>query len=237
MNMERRHAHLLQGVVEEYIATGVPVGSARLGQLLGLRVSPATIRGALRELEEEGFLEQPHTSAGRVPTDNGYRYYVNSVRLPELSEQARERLERLVGAYSALYPSPALAAAKLLAVLSSATAVGGWIGDQDIHGAGLSHAFEETGQEETAREILSMLDEIESTAEQFAQAAHESMQVYIGHENPVIEGEHTSVLVRVVGTEHSGEAVLLLIGPKRMPYRRNMQVLNGVASLFEQMMI
>jgi heat-inducible transcriptional repressor len=64
-------------VVEEYVATGQPVGSKNLVERTGLRVSPATVRAELAELERLGLLTHPHTSAGRVPTDRGYRYYVD----------------------------------------------------------------------------------------------------------------------------------------------------------------
>ena len=64
-------------MVEEYVATGEPVGSKNLVERAGMRVSPATVRAELAELERLGLLTHPHTSAGRVPTDRGYRYYVD----------------------------------------------------------------------------------------------------------------------------------------------------------------
>src|SRR5581483_9938401 len=69
--------HILVEVVEEYVATGQPVGSKHLIERTGMRVSSATVRGELAELERFGLLTHPHTSAGRVPTDRGYRYYVD----------------------------------------------------------------------------------------------------------------------------------------------------------------
>src|SRR5947208_9517938 len=76
-NLSPRAARILVALVGEYIHTGEPVGSARLAQSAGLSVSSATVRSTLAELEELGYLEQPHTSAGRIPTDRGYRYYVD----------------------------------------------------------------------------------------------------------------------------------------------------------------
>src|SRR5580765_73573 len=78
-NLSSRAARILAALVSEYIHTAEPVGSARLAQSAGLNVSSATVRNTLAELEELGYLQQPHTSAGRVPTDRGYRFYVDQL--------------------------------------------------------------------------------------------------------------------------------------------------------------
>jgi heat-inducible transcriptional repressor len=93
--LNRRRTSILGTVVYEYIATGEPVGSSTLTQKYNLGVSPATVRAEMASLEEEGYLEQPHTSAGRVPSDLGYRYYVDRLMLPEtLTREERERIHR-----------------------------------------------------------------------------------------------------------------------------------------------
>ena len=78
-NLSPRAARILAALVGEYIHTAEPVGSARLAQSAGLGVSSATVRNTLAELEELGYLQQPHTSAGRIPTDRGYRFYVDQL--------------------------------------------------------------------------------------------------------------------------------------------------------------
>ena len=77
--LTERQREILVRVVEEYVATGQPVGSRRLVEAAGLKVSASTVRGELAELEIRGLLTHPHTSAGRVPTDRGYRLYVNGL--------------------------------------------------------------------------------------------------------------------------------------------------------------
>ena len=77
MHPTDRSRRILAALVREYIATGEPVPSSQLAGAAGLGVSSATVRNELARLEEEGFLQQPHTSAGRIPTDLGYRYYVD----------------------------------------------------------------------------------------------------------------------------------------------------------------
>ena len=76
-DLTQRQREILVQVVEEYVATGQPVGSKHLVERTGMRVSSATVRNELAELERFGLLTHPHTSAGRVPTDRGYRYYVD----------------------------------------------------------------------------------------------------------------------------------------------------------------
>jgi heat-inducible transcriptional repressor len=76
MQDERRHA-VLRAIVEDYVATQEPVGSKALVERHGLGVSPATVRNDMAALEEEGLITQPHTSAGRIPTDKGYRLFVD----------------------------------------------------------------------------------------------------------------------------------------------------------------
>lgn len=93
MSIEERKATVLHAVVRDHIRTGHPVGSKTIASRYGLGVSAATIRNELAALEELGYLIQPHTSAGRVPTDLGYRFYVDS--LPERVSLPRPLLEEI----------------------------------------------------------------------------------------------------------------------------------------------
>ncbi|SEL29256.1 MULTISPECIES: heat-inducible transcriptional repressor HrcA [Stigmatella] len=93
-----REKEVLRAVVQEYITTGGPVGSQQLSRKPGFDVSSATLRNVLADLEELGFLEKPHTSAGRVPTDQGYRFYVDTlVRLKEPAPRDRELIHAGLG--------------------------------------------------------------------------------------------------------------------------------------------
>ena len=77
MTLDDRKARVLRAVVEEYIETGLPVGSRIIAKRYRLGVSPATIRNEMADLEDTGYLDKPHTSSGRVPSDRGYRFYVD----------------------------------------------------------------------------------------------------------------------------------------------------------------
>lgn len=91
--LDDRRTAVLQALVEEYIATGQPVSSQAVLERSGLAVSSATIRNDLARLESYGFVEQPYTSAGRVPTANGYRFYVDHARPGRLRAATRSRIE------------------------------------------------------------------------------------------------------------------------------------------------
>ncbi|WP_035054007.1 heat-inducible transcriptional repressor HrcA [Andreprevotia chitinilytica] len=84
--LNERAQILLRTLVERYIADGQPVGSKTLAQAAGLDVSPATIRNVMAELEDLGFIASPHTSAGRIPTSRGYRFFVDSLMIAQQRE-------------------------------------------------------------------------------------------------------------------------------------------------------
>lgn len=96
MTLDSRKQRVLQAIVDDYIATAEPVGSHTIARKHRLGVSTATIRSEMSDLEERGYLEQPHTSAGRVPSDLGYRFYVDCLMEPcRLSPQQVERIVRM----------------------------------------------------------------------------------------------------------------------------------------------
>src|SRR5215470_5272169 len=82
MDLDERKAAILRAIVEEHIATAQPVGSQTVARAGGLGVSSATVRNEMTILEREGFIAQPHTSAGRIPTDRGYRFFVDTLTGP-----------------------------------------------------------------------------------------------------------------------------------------------------------
>src|SRR4051794_6572387 len=88
---EERRLAVLRAIVEDYVATEEPVGSKALVERHGLGVSPATVRNDMAALEEEGYITQPHTSAGRVPTDKGYRLFVDRLTTVKPMSQAEKR--------------------------------------------------------------------------------------------------------------------------------------------------
>jgi heat-inducible transcriptional repressor len=122
--MNDRHQGVLRAIVQDYIRTAEPVGSRTLSRKYGFSLSPATIRTIMSDLEDSGYVAQPHTSAGRVPTDKGYRLYVDNLmdRAP-LSREEVERIEQRVGPSAAEADDLLREAGKLLFALSPYVAV------------------------------------------------------------------------------------------------------------------
>jgi heat-inducible transcriptional repressor len=123
--LDDRKAAILRAVVEEYIETAQPVGSGHVASSSGLAVSAATIRNEMGALERDGFLHQPHTSAGRVPTEKGYRFYVDDLVPSELQrddeqqvkaffDRAHGEIERMLGETSGLLANLTNSAAVVL---------------------------------------------------------------------------------------------------------------------------
>lgn len=119
-----RSRRILYAVLAEYISTGEPVGSRKLARRYGISLSPASIRNVLADLEEAGYLAQPHTSAGRVPTDMGFRFFVDAlVQMREVSGQDREAIFARLRSLDPSRDEVIREAGRLLATLTGAAAV------------------------------------------------------------------------------------------------------------------
>ena len=98
--LDERKAAILQAVVQEYIRTAQPVGSNHVVAASAIDVSPATVRNEMAALEADGYLQQPHTSAGRVPTDKGYRFFVDTLAQPGPLDSGRAQQVRTFFAHA-----------------------------------------------------------------------------------------------------------------------------------------
>lgn len=235
MQMDYRLAHVLRGVVDEYVATGKPVGSERLLEVLGISVSSATVRNLLRDLEDLGYVEQPHTSAGRIPTDKGYRYYIDQLTFKDPTEQKVAAIKSKYEEYQEEFDRPAQALATMLADMTHAMAITSMLGTRDIYGSGISQLFQfaDEDTQSAVHEASILLDNIHEYINKFADANNDAAHVYVGQENPVFESRHTSMIVRTMRLPTGETALLLIAGPKRMQYRKNVGTINAVASLLE----
>jgi heat-inducible transcriptional repressor len=118
-NLSEREKQILQSLINHYIATAEPVGSRAIAQKYRLGVSPATIRNTMQDLEELGLISQPHTSAGRIPTDKGYRFYVDSMMGKEaLTPSEEDRIRREICADYAVVEDILDQTARVLATVS-----------------------------------------------------------------------------------------------------------------------
>lgn len=124
MGVDERKRQVLFSIVRDYIQTAEPVGSRTIARRYDLGVSPATIRNEMADLEELGYLEQPHTSAGRVPSDRGYRFYVDAIGgLPELTSAEAALVKKHLGGKLRGQELMLDATARLLSILTNYTSI------------------------------------------------------------------------------------------------------------------
>jgi len=124
MDLDERNRKVLQAVIDSYISSGAPIGSSLLVKQYDFGVSSATVRSIMAELEELGFLTHPHTSAGRVPTDLGYRYYIDSlISIENDSDEIEDHLRQAPSLHSGDIGELMEEASRFLATLSGCAGV------------------------------------------------------------------------------------------------------------------
>ncbi|MBP6942578.1 MAG: hypothetical protein KBB55_00865 [Candidatus Buchananbacteria bacterium] len=217
-----RQEEILKAIVEEHIDTANPVSSGLLVEKYFSDISSATVRNDMADLEERGLIAQPHTSAGRIPTNAGYRYYIDTL-LPEAKLVAIER-ERLEAAVAAAQNEEAVKLlAKALAELAD-NAVLVAFSPLNVYYTGISNLFRQPEFTEHAAvsSISTVIDHLDEVmAKVFARVTSDVM-VLVGDDNPF--GARTSVvLTRYHQMPHDG--FIAILGPSRMRYASNIELL------------
>lgn len=215
--LTERQEKLLAAIIEQYAEVASPVGSSLLAKVFG--VSSATIRAEMAELERKGYIKQPHTSAGRIPTDKGYRQYVNSVQ--ETQEfKPNKRAERALSARVNNVGIPEQTIRNAVETLVELTSNLGLatIGDQ-LYMSGLSNLF---GQPEfmhggQVQEVARLLDNLQPWLREAA--PNEPLNVYIGRENPVGGSAGCSLIISRFRSPYSDHSYIGVLGPTRQSYR------------------
>jgi transcriptional regulator of heat shock response len=227
-NLNERQRRILKFVVESHVMRAEPVGSQYVCMAYHLSISPATIRGSMKRLEEEGLLDHPHTSAGRVPTEAGYRYYVDSLMEPEpIPSATRRALDRRLQGKAGVIEDLQKAAADALAQLSgqlAMVAMGPWtetpVRHMRIGGARNIAAQPEFQTADRLRALVALLAEPEPLTRALdAFTDSGGARVTIGREL----GEGAMRACSLVGTgiaSNRYRGSLGVLGPVRMPYPR-----------------
>ena len=232
--MTDRQSKLLQAIVEQYAEVAAPVGSSLLAKVFG--VSSATIRAEMAELEHLGFITQPHTSAGRIPTDKGYRFYVNQIAEPGVGESLTEnRAQRALSARVASGGLPEQTIRNTVDTLVELTHNLGLatIGEQ-LYMSGLSNLF---GQPEfmqvgQVQQVARLLDNLEPWL--YEAAPNQPLSVYIGQENPVGGGAGCSLIISRFRSPFSDSSYIGVLGPTRQSYRDVMALVGRAGKTLEE---
>lgn len=233
MTMESKLEKILAAVIEEYTSTAVPIGSKVLVEKYGFKVSPATMRNDMAELEREGYLHQPHISAGRIPTDKGYRFFVEEIMREErLSDKERKVLQTEVLKLKAQNIRLSRTVAKLLSSFSGGLAITGQ--EKEFYDFGISELlsapeFQEVDEFCRIAEVLDYIDEnVDSILKKVKDG---ETKIFIGRENPIKEISNCSMVVSPYKTKDGERGILAIIGPKRMKYAKNKSLLDYVKKL------
>jgi heat-inducible transcriptional repressor len=228
-----REATVLRLVVSDHIRTGEPVGSAAVARRHKLGVSAATIRNDMAALEEAGYLSHPHTSAGRTPTDLGYRFYVDTIsRWPRLPDPKRRAIETFFGEPPSDPDEVVRGTAMLLSRLTSYGALAQPPGSPHIILGGAANIASEEAFErrDTVRRILELLEREEEILRLLHALADEGeVAVRIGRENPFEAMSEASVVVAPYRRGPDRVGAIAVIGPKRMAYPGAMSAVREVS--------
>ena len=221
-------------MVELYTKTALPVGSQVLLERFQFPVSSATLRNDMVALEEAGYLYQPHVSAGRIPTDAGYRFYVEEMMGDEdLSREDQRRLQKELLMMKAKQARLGRSTTKLLSALSGNLAVSGLIDKDEFYDFGMKELMEKPEFQEID-ELCRLVETLDSLDERidaiFAKLSDGETQIFIGDENP-IKGISNCSMVVAPYQSSEGQGILAIIGPKRMDYAKNKSLIEYMKKL------
>src|SRR3989344_1805971 len=233
--MTDRQKQILEELIREYVKGAEPVSSNFLVEKCGFDCSPATIRAEMLNLEKEGYLIQPHTSAGRIPTDKAYRYFVDHLlneRQGVLPEKDREAIDRTISSFPHNPHAISSGLAKTMSGITEDFVISGIPNTNEFYRFGFSNIFElpEFEEAEDMFGLGSIFDEFERYFSSFFDnLPSDDLLVYIGRENPNKETKKETVIIARYPLPMGYEGVSAVIGPMRMAYDRNMALLKYVA--------
>ncbi len=227
--MNERQIKILAAVVREYTKTGLPVGSVALAQEFA--VSSATLRADMATLERAGLLYQPHTSAGRIPTDDGFRYFVEEI-MPEreLSRQEQQQLQKELLKLKAQNTRLMRTTAKLLSTAGNCAAVMVNAKTGEVSEFGMRNLLEHVDKDniDDLCKIAETLDYIDERCDTLMQELPDGKtQIFIGEENPISQAKNYSMVVSKYESDGE-EGLVALIGPKNMKYDKNKSLIDYV---------
>lgn len=230
MELKERQKSILNAIIREYVRTARPIASKDLALRFHSRMSPATIRNEMLALDEYGFLEQPHTSAGRIPTDQGYRFFVdNLISRFFLDDEDEKMLKRTFAIHSA--DEFVREFSKLAAQISGTFAAAGLFEEDTFYDTGFSEILEEPEFQDIhqLRSFGKLVDALDEEIPSFLEDDDlTGEQIYIGEENPWEEARDYAFFIAPWEHPRGFRGFLTLIGPKRMNYTKNISLIRFI---------
>lgn len=234
MELTERQQTILDAVVREYVGTAGPVASEEIVKKYALGASSATVRNEMQALDEGGFLTQPHTSAGRIPTDRGYRFFINHLLARNGVSNREERAVRELRGLDD--PTEFMRqASRLVAHLTRNFVLTGFPAESVFFHSGIGEVVQEPefADTEVLHEFSALIDTIEDELSHHFENVEESWpQAFVGKENPIRSARHCGMIISRYELPERRAGVIALIGPKRMDYEYNLALLRHLQELF-----
>lgn len=236
-----RQQQILIATIEEYVKSADPVGSEELMREYNLPYSSATIRSEMAELERREYLYQPHISAGRIPTDKGYRFFVNYVtekRLHQMNLKEQKRLEEELIKLKLREKMLARTLARLLASFSNNLAITGLLEEKEFFESGMKQLltqpdFQNIDEICQIAEVVDYLDE--SITKLSKELQPKKVKTFIGKENLFTESGDCAIVISQCVLPSGDKGIIAILGPKRMEYKKNISLIEQVTKFFDEM--
>ena len=237
--MTERQIAILSAIIEQYAEIAAPVGSVTLAKLFG--VSSATIRSEMARLEDMGLIIQPHTSAGRIPSDKGYRFYVNSLTEAHATESEPVKLDRSARAIDARVSTHGNRADRAIrsavdSLVDLTHNLGlATIGDE-LYMSGIGNLFSqpEFMSGTHAQSVARLLDNLEPWLREAS--PNEPLNVYIGAENPIGKTSGASLIISRFRSPYSDRSYIGVLGPTRQSYGKVMRLVRHAGAMLEEVL-
>lgn len=235
MGITERQTEILNRLVEEYINSAKPVSSQLLERKSNFGICPATIRIDMQKLTDAGFLYQPYTSAGRIPTDKGYRFFVDDLLEKgffewnyhfEIEDWLEEEIADTIKLIQYL--------TKKIATLSSNLALAYLFDEKILWKEGWEEILQEPEfkEEKFVSRFAELLKNFKEEIEELK--INSEIKIYIGKENPFSKAKDFSIIISQCRFLRNQKGILAILGPKRMTYGKNISSLNSLIKLLEK---
>lgn len=232
--VNERQKAILQAVIDEFIESAAPVASGRIVDKYHFPYSSATVRNDFLELDAQGYLEQPHTSAGRIPTDKGYRFYADAIF--DSGKQPMHKQKMLAEFALASEEEEFIrTASRMIAALSHGVACAGFPKEELFFKSGFAEALDEPEFDDniTRKNFAALVDDIDNLLAEMIDGETLSFpRIFIGNENPMKQAREYSMIISSFATPFRKDGIISIIGPKRMNYQNNMLLLRELQTLW-----
>jgi heat-inducible transcriptional repressor len=235
MMLTSRQRSILSAIIKEYINTAIPVGSKELVEKYHFKLSPATIRNEMSELDKKGYIHQPYTSAGRVPTDLGYRYFIDALmKKRKMTEREQRELQVEFLKTKTKYKQLARATSQFLSQMTNSLALSGFFDSEEFWNWGMPKLLSqpEFADRSQIQKLSAYLEKLEENSKKISKKIkNKKVDIYIGKKNPLVPLENCAMVVSGFKTKDNKKGFIILIGPKRMKYAKNISLVDYITKL------